>query len=330
MLASNKFRLKSGSAFTLVELLVVIGIIAVLVGILLPALNRARLAASSLACQANLHQIGQGLIIYTGQYKGMLPPGYYDIVPPIPPGTQTVVRWVDLLQGVMSSKYGYNSTDAFNTNSSAAALRKVFVCPEGPNDDMLAGKVFACSYLSHPRLMPQLASPNALSTLPWVNVDPYPGSTGPKHTYNISRVKRSSEIAVIWDAPLIYSPPPPGDPTAGGWMINQGLPVANQIDKQRYFSGSLANSTFLTDNYSKISPPDSFTPNSPIDFKVAFNLADNNQDNGLCYQTARFRHMKNTVLNALMCDGHVESFKYNPQNPQKSTFLRKNINVNLQ
>ncbi len=59
--------------FTLVELLVVIGIIAVLIGLLLTSLNRARAAANRTACTANLHVLGQALYNYVTDYRGRLP-----------------------------------------------------------------------------------------------------------------------------------------------------------------------------------------------------------------------------------------------------------------
>ncbi len=61
------------AAFTLVELLVVIGIIAVLISILLPSLSRAREAANSVQCMSNLRQLFQGATFYALDNRGFFP-----------------------------------------------------------------------------------------------------------------------------------------------------------------------------------------------------------------------------------------------------------------
>lgn len=70
-------RIARHNGFTLVELLVVIGIIAVLISILLPALNKAREAANRTVCLSNLHQIHAALAIYAATYKDKIPIGTY-------------------------------------------------------------------------------------------------------------------------------------------------------------------------------------------------------------------------------------------------------------
>src|SRR4051794_29554537 len=76
-------------AFTLVELLVVIGIIAILIGLIVPAMGRARHSAVSLYCMSNLRQIGQAAFMYAGNSKGSFPQGCFEssIVVGAPPRT---------------------------------------------------------------------------------------------------------------------------------------------------------------------------------------------------------------------------------------------------
>lgn len=126
--------MKTRPAFTLVELLVVIAIIAVLIGLLLPAVQKVREAANRMKCKNHLKQIGLALHNYHGR-MGYFPPGYQTQVDAdnsdLGPGWGWAAFLLnDLEQGNVSMSIRFDQQISDSGNAAVRTLvLPIFVCP---------------------------------------------------------------------------------------------------------------------------------------------------------------------------------------------------------
>jgi prepilin-type N-terminal cleavage/methylation domain-containing protein/prepilin-type processing-associated H-X9-DG protein len=128
-------RASTRSGFTLIELLVVIAIIAILIGLLLPAVQKVREAAARMSCSNNLKQLGLAYQNYESA-NGVFPPSaYYDLTPAASGGLPIAHGWgVFLLPYIEQGNVAniYNMNQPFITPGNQTAIQtqlKIMLCP---------------------------------------------------------------------------------------------------------------------------------------------------------------------------------------------------------
>ena len=213
MVSSNTFNRSRGriacktqrrAGFTLVELLVVIGIIAVLVALLLPALQKARRAALQVTCQSNLRSIGQAYTMYVNDNKSTMLPGE--------------VRWPSSI-GTVSSRWYMQLRPYVNKNLSVDGNQnvsvKVWRCPADETDGGYTSKgaVFLPRFGGFAGITPaQEASGNfeylgrsyavnQHGTTGWYRGQTTPSNYGRANAYWIrtNKVRRAAETIIVSD-----------------------------------------------------------------------------------------------------------------------------------
>ncbi len=233
----------SRRGFTLIELLVVIAIIAVLIGLLLPAVQKVRAAAARIQCTNNLKQIALASHSYADANNGQLPP-LIDVTPGTPLGTTWIKSYFFMLlpyveQGALYAQYNPNNPSTYYNPSTAtpglcATSVKTYVCPADwtfsvgqtvgfttdispvppPYQTSFSGNYAPCSYAANGLL---LSNNNAF--LPQSFPDGTSNTILFVEQYGICADSPGGGLVNAWacGAPLVEAPAFAAFPIAGTW-----------------------------------------------------------------------------------------------------------------
>lgn len=171
--------------FTLVELLVVIGIIALLISILLPALNGARKKAQAVACASNMRQIYMAMVFFSQEHKGHLPRPFLVGELSSNPQIAEVCAWAQKVPGASGHIDLQNDKGALWPYIKGQDTRaKLLMCP-GDTGEVLAG---------HPT-MPQYPR-NFSYAINWLILR---DSGGPSLGLRLPRVMKASDRIMLYE-----------------------------------------------------------------------------------------------------------------------------------
>ncbi|MBC8106253.1 MAG: prepilin-type N-terminal cleavage/methylation domain-containing protein [Anaerolineae bacterium] len=188
---------RARTAFTLVELLVVIGIIAVLIGVLLPALSKARARAQTVACLANLRSISQACVNYTVEYKGSYPFGFaFNKFKPAdgrPAGADSsYITWFSSCDKYMKARETeivlLDANSGFYDGATRRVFNAAFKCPAVDTGTFKQ----QVHYFNHGVVMPQMTL--ELPTMFRGTVPPLRGPAKVNQVY--------PDTALFWDTPV--------------------------------------------------------------------------------------------------------------------------------
>ena len=182
----------SRRAFTLVELLVVIGIIAVLIALLLPTLRGARAQAQAVACQSNLRQIYTAVQMYAGDNRGWFPGPILTFPRSSGSGFRTPT-WNHFL-------FPYKTwTDYAAPSREYLSSSKVFFCSSQWFDYRDADAAERGSYGLNENLVRN--NPSNVPPRPqWIDIDWVAGAPDPNNEFfNFLRTRKPAEIFLVGD-----------------------------------------------------------------------------------------------------------------------------------